>query len=771
MQDLPLGVFGRWARFVCSHPYAVLAVSLVVTLSLTAALPGLQLDTSSTGFLKADDPALAAHDEFRREFGRSTPTVVVAEGADVFTLEFLAKLRALHEEIVADVPLLDETTSLLSIRSVRGADGDLDVHSLGEDWPTESGGLARFRDRVLAHPLYRNYVVSEDGRTAAILLRTEAYVGDRWIGPKEEHAIHQALARVVQRHDTSSFRVRFAGASIIAAEVQSIVKRDIRRFVTASIMVIAVLLGAMFRRVSAVLLPLGVVSASVLSCVGAMAATGVPLRTPTQILPSFLLAVGVCDSVHVLALFYAALDRGAVRRDAVVAAFDQCGRAITLTSLTTATGIVAFAVAELVPLAEFGVYGALGVVLAYLYTVSALAALLMVLPLQPSKARKPQAFWARFVRWCCRLGTRYPRSVIAVSSALAVVAAVGAFGVRISHDPLQWLPRGHELRVAVERIDRSFSAIMSAEVLVKTGVADGIHEPDVLSRIDALSTRAGLLDGGLRVGNTLAVTDIVKEIHQALHDGDPRRYQLPTTRREIAQELLLFEAGGSADLERVAGNDLSSARISVRIPWVDAIYYPAFLASLGDAVDGVFGDAYETVITGATVVMSRTVDHLLASLVRSYALCFVLITPLMALCLGSRRSSLVSAAPNILPIVLTLGLMGWAGMGLDATTLLVACIAVGLAVDDTIHFLSGYERLRARGLTVAQAIDGVAATTGPALLVTTTALAAGFSVFTVASMQNMKQFGALLAFAIVTAFFADVILAPALLTIVDRDDR
>lgn len=748
------------------------------------------------GFLREDDPAVDIHEQFRQRFGRSSPLLVVAEGADVFELAFLARLRALHEDLDRSLPDVDEITSLVNVRALRGLDDSLEVHELVEEWPRREEEIASFRQRVLAHPLYGSLLVSSDGRAASILVRTVPYsqlsadaeavlagfdegadpAARPWqpgrprpprITPDEERRIVSALFDAVARHRAPGFEIRVSGSPILALEVQRLVKRDLKRFVALSLVAIALLLFVMFRRPSGVALPLLVVALSAGSTVGVMSLVGTPIRAPTQVLPSLLLAVGVCDAVHVLALFYRAFDAGASREAAIASALGQTGHAIALTSLTTAGGLASFNAAELAPVAEFGVFGPVGVAMAFVQTVTTLPALIALLPLR----RRPTAvglagrvdgLLSRFGR----LGTRHPRAVIAACVALIVVSGVGAARVRLAHDPLLWLRASQPFRVDTERIDALFRAVMAVEIAVDSGEPEGLHEPAFLTRLEALAQATGSLgDGPLRAGATHSVADLVKEIHLALHDERPELYAIPDRREAVAQELLLFEASDFDDLARVTSADRATARLTVRIPWVDAVHYPPFLDALEAEIDQL---RLRATLTGSTVVMARTVEALMQSLVRSYALCFLVITPLMMLLIGSLRSGLVSALPNLTPIVLTLGLMGWLDVPLDAFTLLVACIAIGLAVDDTIHLLLGFEHFRSRGEGVSESVELTLVSTGRALLVTSAVLVAGFLVFGLASMANVAHFGLLVAFAITTAFLADVILTPALLRVLHR---
>jgi predicted RND superfamily exporter protein len=212
----------------------------------------------------------------------------------------------------------------------------------------------------------------------------------------------------------------------------------------------------------------------------------------------------------------------------------------------------------------------------------------------------------------------------------------------------------------------------------------------------------------------------------------------------------------------------SRARISMKIPWVDWMLYPEFLLRMRNQLEGILGDGVRLQLTGFTAVMSRAASSFIVTMARSYAIALLVITPLMIFLLGSLGRGLLSMVPNLAPILFTLGVMGWAGIPLDMTTLLIGGIIIGLAVDDTIHFMHRFERTHRETGDPQRAVRETLETTGTAMLFTSVVLAAGFLVFTSAYMVNLAIFGLLCALATAVAFLADVTLAPALMVLVTR---
>ena len=269
----------------------------------------------------------------------------------------------------------------------------------------------------------------------------------------------------------------------------------------------------------------------------------------------------------------------------------------------------------------------------------------------------------------------------------------------------------------------------------------------------------------LKVSKTVSLVDIVTEIHQALNENRPEFRSIPQDRQLVAQELLLFENTGTDDLEDFVDSPFRLARATVKLPWVDAIEYDGFLATIQDGAEQIFEGRVDVTATGLMSIVGRTMSAVIYTMASSYAIAFVVITPLMILLVGDLRLGLVSMIPNLTPIIIALGLMGWMDIPCDAFTLLIGSIAIGLAVDDTIHFMHNFRRYFEKSGNVDQAVSETLATTGQAMFYTSLVLSSGFFLYTWSDLINLFNFGFLTGVTIINAFLADVVLAPALMAL------
>ncbi len=782
--------FENLGRFIFRRRFLVILATAIWVGALASQLPKLTMDTSNEGFLHEKDPVLRTYDTFRDLFGRDEMILVAVRSDNIFTRNFLLKLKALHEDLEREVPYLDDVTSLINARDIRGEGEEFIVEDLLEDWPTKPKDLSRVRERAISNPMYRNMLIGEDGEFTAILVKTTAFSGEggpnaafdgdvfetdtaksKYLTPEENSETLKAIGKVVARYNGPDFPVFVAGSPVFTDVLKKIMKRDVPRFVGMCVLVIAALLAIMFRRPAGVVLPLVTVIVSLVSTLGLMGLVGVAVKLPTQILPSFILAVGVGDSVHILAIYYKRLRIGCGKEEALAFTLGHSGLAVLLTSLTTAGGLLSFLGAELAPISDLGLFSAAGVLMAMFFSLFFLPAMLAVLPAGSpgTDASLNASEHSRLERFLSAVGdfsTGHPRKILAVSACIAAVGLAGAFRLRFSHNILKWIPETVKARRDTEIIDRELRGSISLELLVDTGAENGLYDPAIMKKLDSLAREVeGIADGDLFVGKAQSAADILKEINQALNGNRREFYAVPEDRRLIAQEFLLFENSGSDDVEDFVDSLFSMARFTVKTPMIDAVSYAEFMKKVEGLFRDAFGAEVSVTTTGMMAILGRVISAVKSSMTRSYIIAFIVITTLMILLIGDLRMGLASMIPNLFPIVVCLGFMGWFDIPLDNFTMLVGAIAIGLAVDDTIHFMHGFRRYNSETGDPREAVRRTLETSGRAMLFTSLVLSAGFLVYTFATLSNMILFGLLTGMAIVIALLADFLIAPALVVL------
>ena len=789
--------FEHLAYAIYSHRILTLIIILALSGLLIVQIPKITIDTSTEGFLHDNDPALLAYNAFRDQFGRDEVIIIAIKPAAVFDHRFLERLKALHEELEDHIPLIEDITSLINARNTRGESNELIVEDFLANWPNDQKQLDILKSRALSNQMYKNLLLSEDGRFTTIVIQTSSYSGlgqevdvleefennspgpgpaeppaaDRgYLTDYENSRVVAAVKQIVKKYDAADFPIYVAGTPVVTHFLKHAMMGDMRKFMGLAIGAVAILLFLMFRRITGVLLPLFIVILSLLSTIGIMALTGAAIKLPTQILPSFLLAVGVGTSVHILAIFFQRFGEKQDKADAIAYALGHSGLAVVMTNVTTASGLMSFATSEVAPVADLGIFAGIGVLIAFINTIILLPALLALIPLRPGKNKTPGphgTLMDRFLTFISNFSTGHPKAILIVSAVVICVSLTLAARIRFSHHPLGWFPENNPIRVATEKLDHEMRGTISLEVVIDTAKENGLYDPDVLNRLEAASvfSEAQAYED-VFVGKAWSLTTILKEINRALNENREEYYSIPQNKKLVAQEFLLFENSGSDDLEDVVDSQFSKARFSMKGPFKDSVQYATLLNGIDQYFRDKFPDA-DITLTGMMVLLSKTINNAIRSMAKSYITALAVITILMMLLIGKVRIGLLSMVPNLTPILLMLGVIGATPVSMDLFTMMVASIAIGLAVDDTIHFMHNFRRYYEQSGDPKLAVSMTLHTTGRAMLVTTIVLSIGFFIFVFAEMNNLFNFGLLTAFTILMALVADYLIAPALMVLVN----
>ena len=782
----------NWGHFVYRRAWWILVLALAMTAGTATQLKHFYIDASLEGFFHQDDPVRVIYDEFREQYGRDTFILISLEpNTPIFEREFLETLRDLHVRLENEVPLVVEVTSLVNARITRGEGDELVVGELMEDWPEDDAALRAIESQARANPFYQNNLISGDGKLTSIMVELEVYSqlggeGDAldgfadggdpgsededepvtYLTGAEEAEVIGAVLAMLEEYRSDDLTIEVAGTPVLTGQFALMMQADMGRFTALALLIIVISLAMLFRRVGAVLVPLVTVICSVISTMSIMAGTGTPLTSPTQIIPTFLLAVGVGGSVHIMTIYYQGRRRGLTKEDGLAHALGHSGLAVIMTSLTTAGGLLSFVAAELLPISHFGVFAPIGVMVSLFYTLTMLPALVAISPGR-SRAQaeaKPLFFTQRLLIDAGVFSTRHSTPILVATFVLVVVSVYGASMIRVAHSPFDWFPEGDMVRRGMETMDTNMGGMGNIELIVDTGRVNGFHDPAFLESADRLRDYIYTLDiRDVRAGKVQSLTDVLKETHRALNENRIEYYAIPEDPNLVSQELLLFENAGSDDVEDLVDSTFQSGRITVRVPMNDAMAFPPFIQAVVEEAERVFGPEVSIRVSGIVHVIGATMTAVVQTMLRSYAMALAIITPLMVLLIGNVRVGLLAMIPNLTPILLTLGIMGWADIPLDTFTLLIGSVAMGLAVDDTIHFMHNFRRYFDEHANVEVAVRKTLETTGQALLFTSIVLALGFAIYTQAYLTNLFYFGLLTALTIVFAFLADIVLAPALL--------
>ncbi len=787
--------FESWFRatttLVCRKKYHFLVLMLGLTIAMVAQLPKTTIDTRDEGFFYEDDRAMVTYNDFRDRFGSDDAFIVSLRPKNGLDREFLYFLKQLHHELEEKTPYLDEISSLVNARLVRAEGDTLIVEDLLSEIPRDDAGIEKIMKLIDRYPMYDKLLISEDRSLVSIMIRARAikelpeielFSGfdnnqvdtrkdiDKYLSNYESTEITEAIKEVLGRYQRDDIELFLAGTPAVISELQASIVKDLSTLVPLAALLATIFLTLLFRRVSGVLFPMIVVIFSLLSTLGIMAMAGLPITMLTQMLPSFLVIVGVGDSVHIMTIFYRIYRKTGDKESSIVEAIGFAGLPVLMTSLTTACGLMSFTLADVASVAQLGYIAPIGVMLALLYTVILLPALICILPVKsgvPIPEHKLPVS-DRIFSWIARITTQRPFLVTGISTLLVVLALAGAMSVRFSHNTLSWFPYNSEVRTSSRLMDSVNGGSLMLEVLIDTGHDNGLLEPDTLKRMAEASAEILEIEvQGLRAAKAWSLADVVKETNRALHEDRDEAYTIPDDRRLVAQEMILFEASGSDDLENFTDMSYRVGRMSIMAPFLDAIIYTEYNNILRDYLAEKFPGTTIT-LTGKIPLFVQLIKNVISSMAKSYVFALVVITILMIFMVGRVWISLMSMVANVVPIIGILGLMGLNGIPLDMSTMLIGSLILGLVVDDTIHFLHHFRKAHEQSGDIETAVRMTLYSTGRALVITSMVLCAGFFTYMMAYLESNFRYGLLTGSAVIFALAADFFLVPALLTILYR---
>jgi predicted RND superfamily exporter protein len=754
----------RLAAWALRHPAAVAALALALAAGLAVGALRVGSDAGYRAFLGAGHPVVRDLDAVAARFGGSVPFALTYRCADaapcrsVFDAPALelahtlaARLAAVpgvrRVESPATSPLL--VSELLELPEARRLAPD------GVPAPD----LAALVPRALADPLWVSQLVSPDGRAGALIVVLADSSSDT-----AERAVDAALAAAAP-FEARGFSFALAGGPVEFVVAGRELEQQAQRLVPVIVALVSVLLWLAFRSWPPALLAVAGVGLALLVAAGVQGWLGWPRTTFFQILPPLLLTIGVCYAIHLLAAYADRLDAAGggdgARRSALAQALGDVARPCLYTALTTAAGFASFHASGLESLVRFGWIAALGVIAALLVTFTLLPVALARLPARWIAPPRPHARWTRAVDRLAAGAPRWRARTLVLTLALALLAGTGLSRLRIdaSFEEIY----GEENRVV--RWAREAARVRSAETLeIALSLPPGVEPTDpealrTLARLEA-QARPGL-------ARPLSLLAPMRALHELFYggalalegeDARPERFAslLRMLRAEAPELVALYVAPAR-------GDEPAALRLSFQGEKLPQDELRALVASVERDARAALPPEYAVTVTGPLVVVSRMIDEIRDTQIGSFGSALLLVGALTALCLRSVPLALLAMVPTTLPVLLTLGAMGALGVPLDVGTAMVAAVVLGLGVDDALHLLSAYRRLRAAGLAHGAAVEAALREVGRALLTAAGALAAGFLVLAFVPWKSLASFGVVSVVAIAASLLADLFVLPALM--------
>lgn len=722
---------------------AVLAAAALLAALLVPGLLRLETDNSPEVFFVRGSEAVERYREFRREFGGDVVVRLVASGEALWTRGGLDWLRRLEEE----------TAALPGIESVSGL-----YRHWRSAWPASAADVETFRRRARSNRLDRalGWIDAEGATVTATAVLAET-------SPEE---VRRLLGRLRQILATAPPGVdaELAGGPLLNAALDDSSREIGRRYFPLLVVLSLAVLTLVVRSLTGLFIPLAFVGFCELLALAPMGYAGSELNLVLAVLPPLVFVIALATALHVLLRFRDL--RSARPRDdpAAVceATYREKGWPILWTGLTTLIAFASLAVSPVGPVRSLGLWAALALGLMTLAAFTLYPALLS-LPVTAARGQRRFELGAHRLggRWG-RWAYRHRRGVVLAAAAAALLAVAGWPRIRIESNALRYLAADHPVRMRFEALEEKGIGLAAVEIVVTPagGGASPFADPAAIDRLAAVGDR---LEREALVHGVLSAGAVLRDAAERV----PRLPVVdPATHRVLVFQRLEADPEGRRILARLLSSDRRRARVSALVATVGLDQLEPLLARFEGAALAVFpGAAVE--ITGEYPLLLEAQRYLLSTLAASLGLTLVAVAAVLRLLLPGTRLALLALLPNLWPVVGVFGAMGWLGVPLDIATVMVASIALGLAVDDTLHTLGHFRRLAPRH-GAREAVRRTLQITAPAYLLTGVVLTAGFGVCALSDFAPIARFGALSATAIMLAVLGDLFLLPAILGLTPR---
>lgn len=787
----------RIARLILDHPTAILAALVGLTLFFGAAARESQVDSSVESMLPADAPDVVFLRGMKQRFGSDEVVIIAFTAPRLFAPPALETVRRISQdlhEIALEgdgdaedaILLIDRVVSLADVDQIRGARGEdggstFEVASFLSRIPETREEQRRLWSRAVSDPLFvPNFLArpETDDPDAPLTTLILARIVDRPGDLAYRNQIRDRVEAILAAELGGAARIEtfhLAGVPILKATLATLAEDALATLTPLIYLVIVAILFLIFRSVRAMILPSVTIALAVVWTVGLLTLCGSRLNVASAVIVALVRVIGAATAIYFFSEYYDTARTLRDGREIVHRALSSVLLPSFLACLTTAIGFLALATSPILLIREMGLYAAFGVTAVWLIAVTLIPTILLRMP-PPPEGRRGAAASPFLMAQADRLGAlveRFRWPILAGGALLLSLAAVQIATIRTTTDFVGFLRADHPVARAYRFAEREIGGITPYDIWVRSAPG-ALLEPELLQRIDRLQD---WLEQQPEVDHTFSVVDYLKRMNQAMHDDDPRFFTLAETREQVASYLLLYEDPVESRLAPwlyPGWQDVEEARILVRARSLDTDQIDDFVARCNDFLEsqlvGERGPLHELAagevearVTGTTQLNAVVAGGLVDGQIRSLFVAFAGIWITVTLLLRSVAGGVLAMIPNVFPIVMMLGVMGYARIPLDIATATISAIAIGIGVDDTIHFLARYRRRRAELGSERPAIRAALREVGRPMVFTSAVLTCGFWVLCFSGFVPHVHFGILAGVTMLMALLGDLILLPALI--------
>lgn len=759
----------RFSRFVVEKPYHALGIFLVLILGLTPGALFIKSTYTPRMWFAKDHAQIKALDDFEQKFGNDQKTIIGLHNPNgIFNAETIGLIQDLTKEMW-QIREIIRVESLSNHSDISAEDDDLIIAPfLGEekrDWSEQE--LKNLKERALADKVIPDYYISEDTTYALIF----GYLKPAFEKDPDYEAIVSDTRGLINKYQDQvpGVDLYLLGDSTANEAFREVALEDNMRIMPFMFGIIILILGWLFRNLLAVIMPLFLCYASIGVTFGVMGWTGLVYNSMLAAIPGILLAICIADAVHIFMSFFHFLSEGNAPKEALVKSLHKNFKPTLMTSITTGVSFLTIAWTEIIPVRDLGILASFGTIIAWLFTYIFVGPVLSIFHNRFKgitadsvsnlvASNKLANIDSKAKRWTRDI-LNHSGKIIVISAIMSSIAIYMSTKNEVNSDPLKYFTTDVPLRAAYDFSSKKLNGLRGVELVADTGKDDGVKDPEFLNNLKRFED---WLMSNPEITHTKSITQIISKLNQVLNGNRPEEERIPNTQEEVAGLLFLYQMGLPQGMDLNNQITLNNRETRFRILWkietstestimLDKILKKAPEFNLNLRAGGN--------LPIYTAVNSLIVESFFWSLVG--ALLFVSL--LILIIFRDPLVASIAMLPNLLPMVFGGALMVSMGVYVDIGTSMVIVVCLGIAVDDTIHFIANYKYNRDQGHDVPGSIERTFSLTGKALVVTTILLMAGFGSFAFAEFVPNRTFGILCAQILVFALIIDLTLLPALL--------
>jgi uncharacterized protein len=736
-------------------PWFSIVFLLVFTLLPSALLPNVTINNVPKVYLPEGSPAVVIDDKLRQIFPSDQGMVLLFEGDGLFSDSVLSRLGALTESL-ATHPDIDKAISVTSQDHIQGDDAGFVIEPLIDIEGISALSEEQRKSRVLSDRFARQTLVALDGSALAVVVIPTG-LDDSFARMALQDDVHA----LIRQHDLTDYWTAEAGQ--ITTDVEQM-RENIQqnlRFIPLVVIIGLSMIWLLFRRVMAVVVATAVLATVVSSTLSLFVLFETPFNLISAILPPLLAALTIAALVHFFNALNNAAKRGKDGADRVAFALEQVRQPALYNALTTMAGFASLGLSDIPPIRSLGLVTAFGVGFIYLVVYH-------VIP--PLFACFDRSRWAsktgrtglidRSVRVLFHFGIRRPLATLAIAGVAIAVSVPLVNNIVVETNLLEFFAEGHKTRIATEHIQEKLSGTGSLDIVVSSAQPGGLATPQSLLLLRNFQRWA---DAQPEVDKSRSFADFVEEMHWGFHAQQAAFRTIPDDATLISQYLFIYDG---TDLYDFVDEDFQIARISLSINVHGAADINRFMASLRNYIEANTSEGVEWEIAGISRMFADQVDLLIDGQVKSMAGAVAIIFLLMLIQWRSLKDSVICMIPNLAPLLLIFVLMGAFGIWLDVATAMIASVAVGIAIDDTIHVYHGFIHRVRQGVSPTLAMARTYQQAGRAMTITTCILCTQFLLLATSSFVPVQNFGLLTSIGLMAALVFDLLLLPAILILV-----